>query len=190
MPRKPASGGSPRNRKKSTPSPEISTEYQFDTLTESEKALQRAGWKPTLLDDFAEFRRIHNITPEIIAQKRAEGFEIADIVSLEATSIHGDVLETSRLRGSFHSLAVSEDQLGLVKELEAARRENARLKGDAIVLPVSKSQIVDLFCWCKDNMAWLIVGMLGVSLIWVVFFKSAPTPHQAPTPTVTQKTQR
>ena len=190
MPRKPASGGSPRNRKKSIPQTELSADYQFDTLTESEKALQRAGWSPSLLEDFAEFRRVHNITPEIIEQKRAEGFQIADIVSLEATSIHSDVLETSRLRGSFHSLAVSEDQLGLVKELEAARRENARLKGDAIMLPVSKSQIVDLFCWCKDNMAWLIVGMLGVSLIWVVFFKSAPTPQQVPTPTVTQKTQR
>lgn len=184
MPRRPSTGGSPRNRKKATPSePPISASYEFDTPTESELALQKAGWSPTLLDDLIEFRERHHITPEDIAQKRAEGYAIADVIGLEVSGIHSDVLEASRLRGSFHSLARSEEEMALVRELEATRRENAQLKsGDAIVLPISKSQIVRFAYWCIDHSGWFVAGALGIALLWVAFHKNQAPPQQPSTP--------
>jgi hypothetical protein len=187
MPRKSGSGSSSRGRKKPV---EESLSYEFDELTESEKALAEAQWSPSLLQDLEAFRRKHNITPEVIEERRRQGFNIADVVSLEVTGIHSDALEVERLQGSFHALAESEDQMGLVRQLELARRENERLKnGDAIVLPVSRSQIVGMGYWCRTNISWIIAGLLGVSLIWAIFLRPPSTPQQTPAQPTTQKPQ-
>ncbi len=186
MPRKPA-GGSSKGRKK----PVEPLRYEFDELTESEKALVEAEWSPTLLQDLDEFRRKHNITPEVIEEKRRQGFNIADVVSLEVTGIHSDALEVERLQGSFHNLAESEDQLDLVRQLELARRENQRLKsGDAIVLPVSKSQIANTLGWLQSHGLKILTGCLLAYVVWTLVPKQAtqPKPEQ-PKPALTQEPQ-
>jgi biotin operon repressor len=180
MARKPSSSGSSRSRKKTAELQPL--RYEFDTLTESEQALVEANWSPTLLKDIEEFRRKHNITPEIIEEKRQQGFNIADVVSLEVTGIHSDALEIERMQGSFHSLAESEDQLDLVRQLELVRRENKRLKsGDAIVLPVSKSQVVNSISWLKQHGFKILTGFLVLYVVWTLIPKqgSEPKPEQA-----------
>jgi len=179
MARKPSSSGSSRSRKKGAELQPL--RYEFDALTESEQALVEANWSPTLLKDIEEFRRKHNITPEVIEEKRQQGFNIADIVSLEVTGIHSDALEIERMQGSFHSLAESEDQLDLVRQLELVRRENKRLKsGDAIVLPVSKSQVVSSISWLKQHSFKILTGFLVLYVVWTLIPKqgSEPKPEQ------------
>jgi hypothetical protein len=179
MPRpKSASGGSSRGRKK----PLEPLRYELEPLTESEQALVEANWSPSLLKDLEEFRRKHNITPEVIEQKRQQGFGIADIVSLEVTGVHSDALEVTRLQDSFHSLAESEDQLDVIRQLELVRMENKRLKnGDAIVLPISKSQVVNSISWLKQHSFKILTGCLIVYVIWTLLPKqsSEPKPEQA-----------
>jgi len=184
MPRKPASSGTPRSRKKPVLEP---LRYEFDELTESERALVEAKWSPTLIQDLNDFRQKHNITPEVIEEKRQQGFNIADIVSLEVTGLHSDALEIERLRGSLHSLAESEDQLDVVRQLEIVRRENERLRnGDAIVLPISKSQVVAGADWLKQHGLKILTGFLLVYVAWTLLPKSTPEPTQTK-PAVTQK---
>lgn len=185
MPRKPASGEpSPSKRKKPLPKP-VSEGYEFEELTVSEKALSEAGWSPTLFEDIKRFREQNNLTEEVIQAKREECFGIAELVKHEMDELQSDALESERLKYAYRSMAVSEEELSLIQEMEQAKaRLQSRLQ-DAIMLPVSKSQLKIALSWCQKNGAWILVGLLGVYVLWTVFHKDAPAPIK-PTSTIAQ----